>query len=129
MILSLRGATATKQSIISSEISAQRYFAMNKQYYTGNYYIYLMTNYTNTVIYTGVTNNLIRRVFEHKNKIVEGFSKKYNIDKLVYYEATENAETAICREKQIKGGSRTKKINLIMRNNPEFKDLYQEIIV
>ena len=90
-------------------------------------YIYLLTNNGNVVIYTGVTNNLQRRVFEHKEKLVEGFTKKYNITKLVYYEQFENIISAIEREKQIKGGSRQDKINLIKSINPEFKDLYGDL--
>lgn len=82
-----------------------------------------MTNKINTVFYTGVTGNLPRRVYEHKNKLVEGFTKKYNIVKLVYYEVFDSPEAAIQREKQIKGGSRKKKIDLIKSINPEFKDL------
>lgn len=92
------------------------------------YYIYIMTNKGNTVVYTGVTNDLIRRVYEHKSKRVEGFTKKYNINKLVYYEIYEDVSQAIAREKQIKAGSRKKKINLINSINPEWKDLYLEII-
>ncbi|MCX6812360.1 MAG: GIY-YIG nuclease family protein [Candidatus Berkelbacteria bacterium] len=91
-------------------------------------YIYLMTNFTNTVIYTGVTNDLIRRVCEHKNKLVEGFTKKYNVTKLVYFECCDDPEIAIAREKQIKSGSRKNKIDLITRDNLEFRDLYPEII-
>ncbi len=87
-----------------------------------------MTNYANTVLYTGVTNDLIRRGYEHKNKIVKGFTTKYNVNKLVYYEATENIESAILREKQIKAGSRQKKIDLINKSNPEWEDLYNQII-
>ena len=86
-----------------------------------------MTNYTNTVLYTGVTNDLVRRVYEHKNKLMEGFTKKYNLVKLVYYEAGNDIESAIVREKQIKGGSREKKIRLIESMNPEWKDLYCEL--
>ena len=92
---------------------------MNKQYY-----VYIMTNYKNTVLYTGVTNALIRRVYEHKSKVSDGFTKRYNVNKLVYYEIAESAETAIMREKQIKGGSRKKKIDLINSMNPEWEDLY-----
>jgi putative endonuclease len=92
-----------------------------------NYYIYLMTNKNNTVIYTGVTNDLIRRIYEHKNKLVEGFTKKYNIIKLVYYEIFDDPESAINREKQIKAGSRQKKINLINSMNPQWEDLYNNI--
>jgi putative endonuclease len=95
---------------------------MNKQYY-----IYIMTNKYNTVLYTGVTNNLKRRVYEHKEKLGGGFTSKYNVNKLVYYEVTEDMNTAIAREKQIKGGSRKKKIDLINSMNPEWKDLYDEL--
>lgn len=90
-----------------------------------HYYIYIMTNKRNTVLYTGVTNNLIRRVYEHKQKLVDGFTKKYNITKLVYYEMFNNIENAISREKQIKGGSRQKKIELINNMNKEWRDLYK----
>lgn len=86
-----------------------------------------MTNNANTVIYTGVTNNLQKRIFEHKEKLVEGFTKKYNIVKLVYFEQFDDIKNAIEREKQIKGGSRKKKINLIKSINPEFKDLYNDL--
>ena len=86
-----------------------------------------MTNKTNRVLYTGVTNNLKRRVYEHKKKLVEGFTKKYNIGKLVYYEVCEDIESAILREKQIKGGSRQKKIELVNCMNREWRDLYEEL--
>lgn len=88
-----------------------------------DYYIYIMTNKYNTVLYTGVTNNLIKRVYEHKNKITKGFTTKYNINKLVYYEHCTDIESAIRREKQIKAGSRAKKIVLIENMNKEWKDL------
>ncbi|MFW6118238.1 MAG: GIY-YIG nuclease family protein [Chloroflexota bacterium] len=77
---------------------------------TKQYYVYIMTNNRNTVLYVGVTNNLMKRVYEHKAKLVDGFTKKYNIVKLVYYEIFEDIENAILREKQIKNGSRHKKI-------------------
>ena len=86
------------------------------------YYVYIMTNRSKT-LYTGVTNDLIRRVYEHKNKMVEGFTKKYNIMKLVYFEETSDVQAAIEREKQIKGWLRSKKIALIESKNPEWKDL------
>lgn len=86
-----------------------------------------MTNKNNTVIYTGVTNDLNRRVFEHKEKLVAGFTKKYNVNKLVYFESTNDVYSAIQREKQIKAGSRKKKIDLINSINPEWKDLHNEI--
>lgn len=92
------------------------------------YFVYIATNKVNTVLYTGVTNNLVRRVYEHKNKLVSGFSSKYNVMKLVYFEAHEDAKEAIKREKQIKGGSRRNKLDLIYSMNPKFKDLYQEVI-
>ena len=82
-----------------------------------------MTNYSQTSFYIGVTANLQKRVWEHKNKFVEGFTKKYNIDRLVYYELTDSVETAINREKHLKRWHRDWKINLIKEMNPEFKDL------
>ena len=91
------------------------------------YYVYIITNYEETVLYTGVTNNLKRRIYEHKNKLVNGFSKKYNLNKLVYYEAFEDIQQAITREKQIKAGSRKKKCDLIKNFNREWKDLYDLI--
>ena len=87
------------------------------------FYVYIITNKRNTVFYTGVTNNIERRIQEHKEKLVEGFSKKYNIDKLVYCEEFNDVEEAIQREKQIKAGSREKKINLIKNVNREFREL------
>ncbi|MGB9755220.1 GIY-YIG nuclease family protein [Roseiflexus castenholzii] len=95
---------------------------------TKHYYVYIMTNAHNTVLYTGVTNDLARRVYEHKNGIGSAFTKRYNVHKLVYYEIGNDVNAAIAREKQIKGGSRQKKIDLINRLNPEWKDLYEEII-
>ncbi len=95
---------------------------MNKQAY-----VYIMTNKRNTVLYTGVTSNLIKRVYEHKEKLVEGFTKKYNIEKLVYYEVFDDITNAIMREKQIKAGSRKKKIELIESMNKDWKDLYEEL--
>ena len=91
------------------------------------YYVYIMTNKINSTLYTGVTNDLKRRVFEHKNKLVEGFTKKYNIDKLVFYEIYNDINNAIAREKQIKSGSRAKKIKLIEEMNNWWNDLFDEI--
>ena len=93
-----------------------------------NYYVYMITNQYNTVLYIGVTNNLIRRIYEHKNKLVKGFSSKYNLNKLVYYEQTESIESAILREKQLKNYSRAKKEQLISKINPNHNDLYDEIV-
>ena len=89
------------------------------------YYVYIMTNNSKT-LYTGVTNNLNRRVYEHKNKLIQGFTAKYNITKLVYFEIFNDINKAIEREKQIKGWLRSKKINLIESVNPEWTDLSQE---
>lgn len=86
-----------------------------------------MTNKTNTVLYTGVTSNLKKRIFEHKENLVEGFTKRYNVIKLVYYEICGDVQTAISREKQIKDGSRQKKVNLINSINNEWRDLYDEL--
>jgi putative endonuclease len=91
------------------------------------YYVYLLTNKNNTVIYTGVTNGLKRRVYEHKEKLIDGFTKKYNANKLVYFESTNDVNSAIQREKQIKAGSRQKKIDLINSMNEEWRDLFNEI--
>src|SRR5579872_5501543 len=92
------------------------------------YYIYLLTNKSLNVLYTGVTNHIIRRIYEHKIKAVEGFTKKYNVDRLVYYEVYPEINDAIAREKQIKGWSRKKKVALINQMNPEWQDLYEELI-
>ncbi len=93
-----------------------------------NFYIYIVTNETRTVLYTGITSNLVKRVFEHKNKSLGGFTAKYNVSRLVYYETAENAPAAIEREKQLKAGPRKRKLELINKFNPEWKDLYEEII-
>jgi putative endonuclease len=82
-----------------------------------------MTNEYNTVLYTGVTGNISKRVFEHKNHLIDGFTKKYNVTKLVYAEEYASADDAIRREKQIKSGSRRKKIEMIKKINPDFNDL------
>ena len=96
---------------------------------TRQYYVYILTNITNTVLYTGVTNNLVKRVWEHKNKFDNNsFTSKYNVSKLVYYEVMQTSYAAISREKQIKAGSRKKKLELIKKINLEFRDLYEEII-
>jgi putative endonuclease len=95
---------------------------MSKQYY-----VYITTNKNNRVLYTGITDDLKRRVYEHKEKFVDGFTKKYNVSKLVYYEIFEEPENAILRDKKIKAGSRQKKIDLIHSMNKEWRDLYEEI--
>jgi putative endonuclease len=86
-----------------------------------------MTNWKNAVLYTGVTNDLKRRVYEHKEKLVDGFTRRYNLTRLVYYEVAENAEAAILREKQVKAGSRRKKVELVVGMNKMWSDLYPEL--
>jgi putative endonuclease len=86
------------------------------------YYVYIMSNNTRT-LYTGATNDLLRRVYEHKNKLVPGFTQKYNLDRLVYYESTGDVRVALQREKQIKGWVRAKKVALIVSTNRAWRDL------
>lgn len=90
------------------------------------YCVYIMTNKSDT-LYIGVTGNLSRRIWEHKNKVIEGFTEKYNIDKLIYFEQTEDVMSALEREKQLKKWSRIKKINLINKMNPDWEDLYSNV--
>ncbi len=91
------------------------------------YYIYIMTNKGNRVLHTGVTGNLVNRVYQHREKQVQGFTSRYNVTKLVYFEIFNNPVNAIAREKQMKAGSRRKKIRLIEKSNPDWKDLFPEI--
>ncbi len=87
------------------------------------YFVYILTNFTNKVLYIGITNDLIRRVYEHKQKLVDGFTKRYNINKLVYYEIFEDPENAIMREKALKNLLRKKKMSLIQMHNPNFEEI------
>ncbi len=91
-------------------------------------YVYILTNTSNTVLYVGVTNNLVKRIWEHKQKVVPGFTSKYNLHQLVYYESVDTITVAIAREKQLKSGSRQKKIDLINAINPTWADLYDGIL-
>ena len=91
------------------------------------YFVYIMTNKNNTVLYTGVTNNLVRRVLEHRSGTGSQFTRKYNITKLVFFETTRDVNAAIAREKQLKAGSRQKKIALLEEINPGWEDLFDEI--
>ncbi|MFA5628647.1 MAG: GIY-YIG nuclease family protein [Dehalococcoidales bacterium] len=91
------------------------------------YYIYIMANERNTTVYTGVTGDLKKRVYEHKGNFVDGFTKRYNVHKLVYYEVSQSVVSAIEREKQIKGRSRAYKNELINQFNPDWRDLYEEL--
>lgn len=92
------------------------------------YYIYIMTNVSNSVLYIGMTNDLIRRVYEHKEGFIDGFTKRYHCKKLVYFEVFVTPYEAITREKQLKAGSRAKKLLLIETQNATWKDLYSELI-
>ena len=96
--------------------------------HTKQYYVYIMTNKINTVLYIGVTSDLIKRVYEHKNKLVKGFTKKYNTDKLIYFEVAEETMSAITREKQLKKWNRKWKERIINEQNPGWKDLYYDLI-
>ena len=87
------------------------------------YYVYILSNWNNSVLYVGVTNDLPRRVYEHKNHLAEGFTDKYNVCKLVCYEATSDVKAALAREKQIKNWRRDKKVRLIQEQNPDWNDL------
>ena len=90
------------------------------------YYVYLITNWNNKVLYIGVTNNLERRLYEHKNKLIKGFTEKYNINKLVYFEQTSDIESAITREKEIKKWRREKKNSLVESANKQWQDLSKQ---
>jgi putative endonuclease len=90
---------------------------------TPGYYVYILTNWDNKVMYIGVTNNLQRRLWEHQNQLVEGFTKKYNVHKLVCFEETRDVQAAFCREKELKKWRREKKNQLVEDANPEWKDL------
>ena len=93
-----------------------------------SYFVYILSNPNRTVLYIGVTNNLAKRVFEHKNKLVKGFTQKYNVNALLYYETFNDSNEAIAREKQLKAGSRKKKIDLIEQMNPLSEDLYKSLL-
>lgn len=92
------------------------------------YFVYILSNKRNGTIYIGITSNLPKRVWEHKNNLVEGFTKKYNVHNLVYFKQTENAQSAFLREKQLKKWKRECKIELIEKDNPQWKDLYEKIL-
>ncbi len=113
--------TQSGNSGFFSSGSSSQTITMDKEYF-----VYIVTNKTNTVLYTGFTGNLARRIGQHKEKVFEGFTKRYNATKLVYFESFPTALEAIAREKQIKGGSRQKKINLIEGMNPKWKDLFED---
>ena len=87
------------------------------------YYVYILANWDDSVLYIGVTGNLIKRLYEHRSHLADGFTKKYNVHKLVYFDQTTDVNSAIAREKQLKGWTRKKKVDLISKTNPEWIDL------
>lgn len=93
-----------------------------------NYYVYIMTDKDDDVYYIGVTNDLLKRVYQHRNKLTEGFTKKYNLTKLIYFEIFDDPTSAISREKQLKAWKRDWKQELILAKNPELNDLYEELL-
>ena len=95
----------------------------NKQYY-----VYILFNKRNGTLYVGVTNDLVKRVWQHKNKVADSFTKRYDVDKLGYYEVCDDVNSAIAREKQLKGGNRKNKLELIELTNPDWQDLYYDIL-
>jgi len=92
------------------------------------YYVYILASKRNGTLYIGVTNDLVRRVHQHRQEIVEGFTKKYNVHKLMYFETTNDIHAALEREKRLKAWKRAWKIRLIQESNPDWKDLYESII-
>jgi putative endonuclease len=116
------GEGGRRGNLLDSAAGSQKEFGVSRQYY-----VYIMTNARNTVLYTGVTNDLIRRAFQHREGLCPGFTKRYRTVKLVYYEICQEAYGAIRREKQIKGGSRYDKIDLINNMNPTWDDLYPRL--
>ena len=90
------------------------------------YYVYMLTNWNNQVLYVGITNNLPRRLYEHKHNLIKGFTEKYHVHKLVYFETTTDVKAAISREKQIKGWIRSKKNALVEQVNPHWRDLSED---
>jgi len=92
------------------------------------YYVYILASKKNGVLYIGITNDIIKRIYEHKNDFVEGFTKKYHVHKLVYYEETNDVDAAITREKQMKKWHRKWKVDLIEKNNPNWHDLYNKLL-
>jgi putative endonuclease len=116
------GLLAMTLLALSLRAKRSNLMAMPKQYF-----VYILTNKHHTVLYTGVTSDLQKRVYQHRMKMVPGFTGRYNVSKLVYYEVADNPEAAIVREKQIKAGSRQKKIDLINAINPQRQDLYETL--
>jgi len=93
-----------------------------------DYYVYVLASQRNGTLYVGVTSNLIKRIWEHKNKVIQGFTQKYSVDKLVYFEQYRDPENAIKREKRLKNYNRQWKLELVEKENPEWRDLYTELV-
>ncbi|MCD6218427.1 GIY-YIG nuclease family protein [bacterium] len=93
-----------------------------------NYCVYILASKPNGTLYIGMTSDLVRRVYQHKKNLADGFTKKYSVHQLVYYEITNDVESALTREKQLKNWKRQWKIELIQKNNPQWNDLYEDII-
>lgn len=122
-MLSVAAATSSMTSIEVASRMTEEYIILMKYSY-----VYMMANKTNTTLYIGVTNNLARRIYEHKEKLVPGFTQKYNLTKLVYFEVFEDINSAISREKALKNLVRRKKDLLIEKDNPNWDDLYTQIV-
>lgn len=99
-----------------------------KRHFMNSYYVYILASKRNGTLYIGITKNLIRRIYEHKKNVIDGFTKKYNVHRLVYYEQTNDVKSAIEREKKLKKWNRKWKLNLIEKKNPDWKDLYNELV-
>jgi putative endonuclease len=99
-----------------------------KDYKMKTYYVYMMANNYNNVLYIGITNDLVRRVYEHKNDIIKGFTNKYKCHKLVWFTSTHDINAAILTEKRMKKWNKQYKVNLINKNNPDWEDLYDELV-
>ena len=125
----LKPTRHTEQSEVSQEHGIKAKIKTKKKLMNEKQgFVYIITNQYNTTLYIGVTSDLIKRIFEHKNKVVDGFSKTYNLDKLVYFEQCDYITGAIEREKYLKGKKRQFKINLINNKNPQWHDLYPQLI-
>ena|SRR5271157_2549344 len=123
-IQALSQSSSLRQELFFSVIPAEAGIQVPDM---NDYYVYIICSKRNGTMYTGVTSDLVKRIYEHKSNLVDGFSKKYDVHRLVWYESHATAEEAIIREKQIKKWSRRWKLNLIERDNPEWHDLYEDI--
>ena len=127
MVLSVIPANVKPMNVILRSVTTKDLPSIMIQMSSKQYFVYIMSNFRRTVLYTGVTDNLVKRVWQHKNNLARGFSQRYHLHNLLYYEIFNNPTLAIEREKQIKGWVRKKKDELIIKFNPELKDLYEDI--